>query len=375
MQSDKSTWRRGFTLIELLVVIAIIAILIALLLPAVQQAREAARRSQCKNNLKQIGLALHNYHDAHLTFPPGICTKESQTSNVSQANLCDNPAGGQDLQAVSPSVSSVDFGWTWNAFILPFVEQATMYETLAVDTSPRTLVTDIDAVGTTNTARLAATQQPLESFRCPSDPAPVLYEFTAYHNNGRALTNDGATGKVQFPITNYLASHNNNHAVPLSQWNCGGGGTADYHGVFGLNSKTRIKNITDGTSNTILIGERSADFIFVLDTEERQAAGGMYVSGYTTSSNRSQAAFGSGGINVSVTSVSVSNINPYRWMYSSQHVGGAQFLFADGSVHFLSENIEYVDEGGTTGNTGAASLNSVLEHMEGMADGNVVGQF
>ncbi|MFM8475111.1 MAG: DUF1559 domain-containing protein, partial [Planctomycetaceae bacterium] len=104
MRAVACRFRRAFTLIELLVVIAIIAILVALLLPAVQQAREAARRTQCKNNLKQIALALHNYHDVHSTFPP---------ANVVRFDPVDGPYGD---------------GWTWHARILPFLEQTNLYQ-------------------------------------------------------------------------------------------------------------------------------------------------------------------------------------------------------------------------------------------------------
>ncbi|MGD9858041.1 MAG: DUF1559 domain-containing protein, partial [Planctomycetaceae bacterium] len=111
--------RSGFTLIELLVVIAIIAILIALLLPAVQQAREAARRTQCRNNLKQIGLALHNYHDVFLCFPPGYL---GTTTNCSMIRNRVTPPG------VTPVV--VAQGWGWGTFILPYLEQTAMYEAM-----------------------------------------------------------------------------------------------------------------------------------------------------------------------------------------------------------------------------------------------------
>ena len=124
--------KRGFTLIELLVVIAIIAILIALLLPAVQQAREAARRTQCKNNIKQLGLALHNYHDVNLTFPPGYVLQE----------------GG----AVGAH------NWDWSAMILPYIEQSALFNTLDVgQTRPSQALN--------NPVQLAAMVNPLTAFR------------------------------------------------------------------------------------------------------------------------------------------------------------------------------------------------------------------
>ena len=147
LKSAWSKFRRGFTLIELLVVIAIIAVLIALLLPAVQQAREAARRSQCKNNLKQIGLALHNYHDAHNTFPP--------TQIFTFYPGAPNTAGG------SPR------NHTWIAMILPFMDQQALFEIIKPDgcRPPNSGSTSGSYAGDSPPLRT-----PLEGFICPSSP-------------------------------------------------------------------------------------------------------------------------------------------------------------------------------------------------------------
>jgi len=149
--------RRGFTLIELLVVIAIIAILIALLLPAVQQAREAARRASCKNNLRQIGLALHNYESAHRIFPPGVLGKSG------------SPSAGELLH-------------TWQAMILPELEQATLQQTYDFN------------LRFDDPANAAAVRQTLSVFLCPSQPIDALLN-NRYGNNhyaGNAGTVPGA---------------------------------------------------------------------------------------------------------------------------------------------------------------------------------------
>ncbi len=133
--------RRAFTLIELLVVIAIIAILVALLLPAVQQAREAARRSSCKNNLKQLGLAIHNYHDTYRTMPPGV---------------------------VDDFTDSI---WGWGALILPFVEQGPVYDALRVGNIPLGVrMTPGNALD-----QLSVLQTPISTYRCPSDVGPEAH--------------------------------------------------------------------------------------------------------------------------------------------------------------------------------------------------------
>ncbi|MFK7777241.1 MAG: DUF1559 domain-containing protein, partial [Gimesia sp.] len=194
--------KRGFTLIELLVVIAIIAILIALLLPAVQQAREAARRSTCKNSLKQIGLALHNYLDTHSTFPPGI-TRANQ-----------HPYAG---------VSGWNTGKVlWSAFILPYMDQGPLYN--KIDFSMP------DPGKNANNADVRSVK--LSIYRCPSDP--------------------GTTGSSIGP-SNYTACVGNSPLGSVS----GGGSSYQNNGtsVFFTDSKTKIRDITDGTSNTMMISE------------------------------------------------------------------------------------------------------------------------
>lgn len=184
----------GFTLIELLVVIAIIAILIALLLPAVQQAREAARRSQCKNHLKQLGLALHNYHDTHGTFP------------------------GNEVGCIIRNGSRNCWeGWSGLAMLLPFMDQAPLYNTLDFNTY-------WDVAGNNRNG----IRTPISTFTCPSDP---------YHGR-KPATSSGPTS--------YCLS-----AGPAASWHIG----SNPPGPFSRESSVRIAEILDGTSNTILASE------------------------------------------------------------------------------------------------------------------------
>ena len=146
--------RKGFTLVELLVVIAIIGILVGLLLPAVQAARAAARRMQCSNNLKQLGLAVHNYHDANKSFPSGFITNY--------------PAGALNTAAMMSVTQRTH--WSWGAFVLPYIEQTALYNTLNPGQS------SMDALLATP-AGLAALTTPIPSFVCPSDTGPSLNNF------------------------------------------------------------------------------------------------------------------------------------------------------------------------------------------------------
>ncbi|WP_437206337.1 DUF1559 family PulG-like putative transporter [Planctomicrobium sp. SH664] len=308
--------RLGFTLIELLVVIAIIAVLIALLLPAVQQAREAARRSQCKNNLKQIGLAMHNYHDVFNLFPPGLIMQRADP---------DYTDGGNDKNVES---------WAWGAFLLPYVEQGALYNQLGIGNGTRldTIINNTDLENT-----------PLAVYRCPSDIGPAIREYSGY---------------AQWATSNYKAcTGHRRDALTLSVV------PEARSGIFWQDSKIGIRDVTDGTSNTILVGEiayqrgvllpRAAVWIGSL-----RACGG--------NSAKDVFANARGAINHS-NNVS----NELNESFSSVHTGGAQFVFGDGSVRFISENIHYV----TNGSNNTSVVDSTYERLTAREDGQPVGDF
>jgi len=219
MQIVQRFRRSGFTLIELLVVIAIIAVLVALLLPAVQQAREAARRSQCKNNLKQIGLALHNYHDVAGCFPQAAIWTYNAFNNI--------PGG----TAPAPR------NYSWIAMILPYIDQAPLYNQMNFQ---------LPLMG-----QIASTGQPILSIdfpvlHCPSDPGFQGDRNVPTWSGSGGYGSITAAGITKIGWTNYAGAEGydwwfrGNH--PLS-------------GIFNLNTCVRIADITDGTSNTIAVCE------------------------------------------------------------------------------------------------------------------------
>ncbi|QDT63439.1 DUF1559 domain-containing protein [Calycomorphotria hydatis] len=379
--------RRAFTLVELLVVIAIISTLIALLLPAVQQAREAARRSQCKNNLKQIGIALHNYHDNFSCFPPGVVTKESKTSGLPITSYCDASKIQVGLNA-SDDLNLRTYGWSWNALLLPYVEQANLFRQLGVASrSPLAMVqAAVTDGGSQDLELLEASQKPLDSFRCPSDPAPSLYQEFAYRSTDIVTDPNSAflnVNRLQVPLTQYVAVHNRRAVVPWNTATCTDiDSFGKERGIFGLNSRTRIRDITDGTSNTLMIGERAYSFLYDPNNsrDSRYGAGGMFIGGYAGVSHERKGRewIGSGGINVVVNGcfASQNNCSSSRYGFSSMHVGGSQFVMADGSVQFLSENIQSdVDTGGVRLWGGETMDDTVLENLLSKADGQVIGEF
>ncbi|QDT63728.1 DUF1559 domain-containing protein [Calycomorphotria hydatis] len=366
-------YSRGFTLIELLVVIAIIAILIALLLPAVQQAREAARRSQCKNNLKQLGLAMHNYHDAFGTLPPAVIfqhpTGPSWTSAADYSHdideLCRPESGGG-----TPWDIWSNGGWSWSALILPYMEQSNVFRKLGVgERRPVTAINDA-AISDLWTQRY-------DTFRCPSDPAPATNEYFGVRLSDAYTTKaPNQTGRMGLPVTSYVANQNS-HGIRGWLTNTGAGsatdcGISDFDGLFSPHSRIRFRDITDGTSNTLMLGERAYGRVNTTASSGISEGGALFISSPWVEH-----------VKFAVAAPLEGAINGDKWHnygLISTHVGGAQVVMADGSVHFLSENIDY-DTGGHSGwpnwqaEADANSRNSIAEYMFCRNDGQVVGEF
>ncbi|HWL07185.1 MAG TPA: DUF1559 domain-containing protein [Planctomicrobium sp.] len=330
------TYRRtAFTLIELLVVVAIIAILVALLLPAVQQARESARRTQCKSNLKQIGLALVNYHDVHNAFPPGWVQMKSATNyNTS-------------LGAISPDGANVDgftstgflhystqtdlVSWGWPAFLLPYVDQISLYQQTI---GQNVRLEDVDGTG-------EIAQTPLSIYRCPSDSgAPKIRNA-----GGRALNT---------AISNYAGN------LGHRQVNTGdiGGRSGQTTGLFWGNSRVRIRDITDGASNTIIVGEAAYQHGSTVWGAKAWAGAKR---GANPDGIRDLLCTGRQAMNAANASGS-----EIPETFNSHHTAGAHFVLGDGSVRFISEHIHYI-----SGNT----LSSTYKYLLNREDGQVVGQF
>jgi prepilin-type N-terminal cleavage/methylation domain-containing protein len=328
--------RLGFTLIELLVVIAIIAILVALLLPAVQQAREAARRSQCKANLKQLALGLHNYHDVYTTFPP-----------LFVGGWSNGPGDGSfnNRWLISSTVA-----------VLPYIDQPGLYDQIS---------NDRDAAGGNLTYPWDANYQPwrinLPSMICPSDTlAP------------------SATGKANYRYSTGRYNHRMRQINDRYSW---GGTRVD--GIFGVAEGAKIRDILDGTSNTIMIGERAQG-----NEARNEVVGGMGLNGAMNDGSGGGVTAGNIQTMVDQCNALTDPGNPSvflpgtfasleypggRWAdgrtyfsslqtantpnkascvtdgwdgnytlmtASSRHVGGAHMGLADGAVRFIGENID-----------------------------------
>jgi prepilin-type N-terminal cleavage/methylation domain-containing protein/prepilin-type processing-associated H-X9-DG protein len=329
----RTTRGSGFTLVELLVVIAIIGVLVALLLPAVQAAREAARRAQCNNNLKQIGIALHNYHDTLGSLPSGWIMKAANEAE-----------------------------WGWPAFILPFAEQQPLYEKLGVERRRLwTVVLD------TNERTLLQTR--LKMYRCPSDNTPPL---SPAGSSGlpchRHFQCSGCDINFQLATSNYMG--NFGFFDP--------NGTAEHSkdvlrtGVFHSNQPCRLRDITDGTSQTLAVGER--DF--------RCRAGVWAGSRNPPGPDMWGSYFIRGRVSIKLNDPrsppNFCSETSCTEGFGSLHPGGALFLFCDGSVHFLNNNIQYDISGGDPQSPdGTLNMNQigVYQRLGMRADGGVVQGF
>ena len=309
--------RRAFTLIELLVVIAIIAILIALLLPAVQQAREAARRTQCKNNLKQIALACHNFHDVYNRLPAGNFGAPHSTA-----------AGGTGFW---------DHQWTGLLpQVLPQIEQPAVYDRILVwkgvdrrpnSGPPYTVETNYWADGTT----WATGQAKLSAFQCPSDPNQGTTGVSALmhsYNGGMTMYYFPPPDNV-LGTTNYVGMAGGLGDIDPAV----SAGWAARKGIFGNRTKYGFRDITDGTSNTLMIGEATGGNSFNFSG----MGTGLLPQAWRFSPNATQ--------------------NWYQ--YESFHVGVVQFAMADGSVRAISKNID----------------NAIYDNLAAMQDGKVIGEF
>ncbi len=282
----RSTRRGGFTLIELLVVIAIIAVLIGLLLPAVQKVRAAAARTQCVNNLKQIGLALQNYHDSNKAFPSGY---------VSNYDTSGNDTGP---------------GWGWAAFILPQIEQQAVHTAVQFNQS-------IEAPANANVR-----VQYLKTYTCPADSAGLTWTARKYDLSGN-------------PVATVCDVASANYVGVFGTSEPG----VDGDGVFFRNSKVRIGDITDGTSSTVVVGERSI-----------RLGPATWVGSVTGANLFPQPPSTAPPILNNGTGMCLGHTgdgngpgatNSYVNQFSSPHTGGANFLFADGHVAFLQTSMNY----------------------------------
>ena len=337
--SKRSRRTSGFTLIELLVVIAIIAVLIALLLPAVQQAREAARRTQCKNGMKQMGLALHNYHDNFGTFPPALMNsgRYNNSAYYTGSNLVTNTTG-----------------WV---FLLPYMDQAPVYNQYnfsACSSASSPYGLPVQGNDATN---MALTGMSMPLLQCASDPAAGQQSSQSVNtpsdfysrNNARRSSYLFSTGS----FTDYSGPY---HTAQ----------TDVRQGAFGNSGAAKLRDLTDGTSNTLMVGEAWGGNKKTSTSYGPWGMSGTHTCchGYTPSAssttlNSANVAAYSPDWGINKPYQGDAQKRTYAWVFGSGHTGGAQFLLGDGTVRFIGENVDYL----------------ILCQLAYIHDATVVGEF
>lgn len=334
--------RFAFTLVELLVVIAIIGVLIGLLLPAVQAAREAGRRASCSNNLKQLGVAFHNHLDSFGYFPRG--------------NVLNAPLGAHGTATPAHGAT-----WSWGALILPYIEQSEVFSLLNPNRSvPAPAGTNtLAAVGASSTlAPLIRT--PIPVYRCASDPEGVLANLDRVNS---AKTLAGLSPATRFGRSNYVAVVHDNKVENDTRYEDVYVAAINQHvrrppqppratamnGIAYADSNVKPKDITDGTSSTLAVGER-------LDRAPGGSAtaapwhpssavwAGSTLDGYANPDNFTACCVVRGGMTWNGGAAHY-GINDFSTVdshkgFSSNHGGGAMFTFADGAVRFLTQDID-----------------------------------
>jgi prepilin-type N-terminal cleavage/methylation domain-containing protein len=321
--------RKGFTLVELLVVIAIIGILVALLLPAVQAAREAARRMSCSNNLKQLGLALHNYHDTHNVFPP---------AKMNPGMMCGALANNYYVGGYTNTP-----GW---ALLLPFYEQSALHGqwnfSVAASPSFNSWGNCNPAVGKTIAGPANAstnafvTSQRLKNLECPS--SPTVGERRAAGTAGTEY----ASGNGSFRGSYFFAAGSTtDYSAPWDRYNGN-----YYQGAFGNNGAATLGKLVDGTSNTIALGEGVGGNQRKQKTDT--AYGPWQLSGIHTCCHGrvvgdpvTYLATEARDWRLNAAYQNDAQGRSYAWGFNSPHAGGGQFALGDGSVRFIGDSVDY----------------------------------
>ncbi|MEX2310782.1 MAG: DUF1559 domain-containing protein [Pirellulales bacterium] len=304
---------RGFTLVELLVVIAIIGILVALLLPAIQAAREAARRMSCSNNLRQYGVASQNYHDVKKEFPPARPGPDA--TNSSEVRIVGRPTGSR----ASGGKGYERTGVSGFVLMLPFLENQDLYDEFDIETGDGVWLSNVSVVSWRTPRKEAAIGTRPEFVVCPSSTTPAKTEIANYQSwsvvpaTGSYAFSAGHRGINKFGVDACLVKHHNT-------------------GIHLYWTRVKIKEITDGTSKTISVGET--------------------IEGHTQSSSNMWTYVLRFGDCYRVTEVALNtppgveaatagdNPGSFNGAFASQHPGGAQFMYADGHIEFVTEDID-----------------------------------
>ncbi len=327
-----SRLRRGFTLIELLVVIAIIAILIALLLPAVQQAREAARRTQCKNNLHNIGIALHNYHDSFLVFPPALLNSGRYGCSGAAVSV---PASSVFYSG--PNLVLNTTGWT---LLLPYYDQAPAYNQYNFNIPSSMSSPCGHQIGGPHTPNVRVTSLKVALLECPSHTQAGEVTTVNPGTSSDYYSREQARRTSYAFCTGVFTDYN-------AAWQSTNGDIRQ--GAFGNNGAARIGDLIDGGSMTTIVGEAWGGAQFKTSGSygpwglngTHTCCHGRVYSNSSSSLAPAQVDAWRNNWKLNAAYQGDAQGRQYAWGFGSRHVGGGHFLLGDGAVRFLSDNLDY----------------------------------
>ena len=365
--SEQPRRNRGISMLEVLVALLVGGFLFAILLPATRTAGEAARRSQCKNNLKQIGLALHNYHETYNCFPPGYTVAVSTPSSPDSST----PPQLILVERIASAAEAPQFSWTWSSFLLSYMDQAPLSAQLRPEQHEfRSFVTSPN--GDALRTRLGGSVCP-SSTTPPCNPAKKLVINPGLQAELASSNYVGVNGV--WGLFRHAAKPSNSKDV-----------TSGASGAFYENSHVGFREMRDGTSNVVIVGERtwqlteSKSYPFEAATlygmsPAVDTLGETPAHVAATSAGGLPFALGACLTKINDESSQATANHEARQSFSSVHTGGTHFLMGDGSVRFIGQNINHVVKPSTAQLNSNSPLNSTLEYLCGINDGNPLDNF
>jgi prepilin-type processing-associated H-X9-DG protein len=334
---SKKICHKGFTAIEFLTSVGIIFVLITMLLPAILRTRDAARASQCLNNLKQLSLGMHNYHDANQTFPPGY------------------------ISIMGIQGNELENEWGWGAFLLPYLDQSALFQQIDFSTSVSGLPTSSTDVpfAMTKASNSATAQTDLPPFRCPVDESEEKRTNSPAPAGSSSYSGVSGIHWMDLPCATVVPKLGKTSLELLAE------PCKANDGAFYLNSHVRMKDMRDGSSQTMFLAETSNRMDYPIQALSVKRSSAPLVWGGTNWASVVNPLAQDHVLTATIEGLNQADSSGFSPGINSWHRGGAHAAFADGSIRFLSENID----------SNSSAPNGVLQHLSTISASDVISEF